>query len=556
MKLSFRWSRPDKQLRKADMTVGKKLTLIGALLIGLTIVLGTVTLAGLSAYDKVVHSLADDSLAGVSMCSKVESEYLEMRGDMWRLVASDDLNDAQHMGQEILRLKGELAAGMKELQASIFVDEERAINQKIEPALARYYELWDKTAPLKAAGKGKKAYQMFAGGSLIVADLKSAIGDETEFNRRNGKTYTAQALATGMRMKWLTWVVLVLSVSLGSGVLLLFVRGLTRLLRETLAELTEGAGQVASASAQVSSSSQALAQGSSEQAASLEETSASSEEIASMTRKNAGNSSTAATLMATVDQRVAEGNETLQEMMQSMREITGSSDKISKIIRVIDEIAFQTNILALNAAVEAARAGEAGMGFAVVADEVRSLAQRSAQAARDTSALIEESIAKSNEGGARLQRVAEVIRAITESTATVKTLVDEVNLGSQEQARGIQQISKALAQMDEVTQGTAASAEEGASASEQLSAQAEAMNHSVRKLSRLVDVDGETSIGKHLPARKMAASGKRVSTGPERRGFKPAASSSGAPKPIFHTPAATVAEIPTDEQFLQSFEEM
>jgi methyl-accepting chemotaxis protein/methyl-accepting chemotaxis protein-1 (serine sensor receptor) len=173
-------------------------------------------------------------------------------------------------------------------------------------------------------------------------------------------------------------------------------------------------------------------------------------------------------------------------MVHSMQEITGSSDKISKIIKVIDEIAFQTNILALNAAVEAARAGEAGMGFAVVADEVRSLAQRSAQAAQDTSALIEESITKSNEGGARLQRVSEVIRAITESAAKVKTLVDEVNLGSQEQARGIEQISKSISQMDRVTQGNAASAEESASASEEMSAQAEALQNIARNMRTMV----------------------------------------------------------------------
>jgi methyl-accepting chemotaxis protein len=165
-------------------------------------------------------------------------------------------------------------------------------------------------------------------------------------------------------------------------------------------------------------------------------------------------------MMVEVDRRVAEGNQTIEEMLVSMREITSSSDKISKNIKVIDEIAFQTNILALNAAVEAARAGEAGMGFAVVADEVRNLAQRSAQAAKDTAALIEESISKSNEGSAKLQRVTVVIRTITESEAKVKTVVDEVSPDSQEQARGIEQISKAIAQMDQVTQSTAANAEE------------------------------------------------------------------------------------------------
>jgi methyl-accepting chemotaxis protein/methyl-accepting chemotaxis protein-1 (serine sensor receptor) len=168
----------------------------------------------------------------------------------------------------------------------------------------------------------------------------------------------------------------------------------TRQLRGVAAHVAEGAEQITSAASQVASSSQTLAQGASEQAASLEETAASSAEITSMTRKNAENSQAAASVMAEVDQRVSEGNRTLVEMVESMQQITGSSDKISKIIKVIDEIAFQTNILALNAAVEAARAGEAGMGFAVVADEVRNLAQRSAQAAKDTAGLIEESIAR------------------------------------------------------------------------------------------------------------------------------------------------------------------
>ena len=153
-----------------------------------------------------------------------------------------------------------------------------------------------------------------------------------------------------------------------------------------------------------------------------------------------------------------------------MREITSSSDKISKIIKVIDEIAFQTNILALNAAVEAARAGEAGMGFAVVADEVRNLAQRSAQAAKDTAALIAESIAKSGEGSAKLQRVTEVIQAITVSSSQVKTLVDEVNVGSQEQARGIDQISRAVSEMDRVTQNAASGAKGSAASSRELQA--------------------------------------------------------------------------------------
>jgi len=281
------------------------------------------------------------------------------------------------------------------------------------------------------------------------------------------------------------------------------VQQISHSLRQTVTELSEGAGQTASAAAQVSAASQSLAQGSSEQAASLEETSASSEEINSMAQKNTENSRAAANLVVQSQQKFVETNRALEQMVVAMGEINTSSDKISKIIKVIDEIAFQTNILALNAAVEAARAGEAGTGFAVVADEVRNLAQRCAQAAKDTAGLIEESIGKSNEGKTKVDQVAVAIRAITDESAKVKTLVDEVNVGSQEQARGIQEISKAITQMEQVTQSTAANAEESASASEELTAQSESVRAVVQRLSAMVGGgsldDGRAGLGVHKP---------------------------------------------------------
>jgi methyl-accepting chemotaxis protein len=213
-----------------------------------------------------------------------------------------------------------------------------------------------------------------------------------------------------------------------------------------------------------------------------------------MARRNTENSRGAAGLVTQSQQKFVQTNESLDQMVAAMGEINTQSGKISKIIKVIDEIAFQTNILALNAAVEAARAGEAGLGFAVVADEVRNLARRSAQAAQDTAALIEESIAKSNGGKAKVDQVATAIRTITEESSKVKTLVDEINLGSQEQTRGIEQIAKAVTQMEQVTQNTAAGAEESAAAAEELNAQSEALKGIVERLTDMVG-GGEAANG-------------------------------------------------------------
>jgi methyl-accepting chemotaxis protein/methyl-accepting chemotaxis protein-1 (serine sensor receptor) len=237
-----------------------------------------------------------------------------------------------------------------------------------------------------------------------------------------------------------------------------------------------------------------------------------------MTQKNAENSRQMAELMSQVDGCVSEANRTLKEMVSSMRDISASSDRISKIIKVIDEIAFQTNILALNAAVEAARAGEAGMGFAVVADEVRNLAQRCAQAAKDTATLIEESIAKSSGGTTRLGQMESAIQAITTSTTKVRTLVDEVSLGSQEQARGIQHIAKSISRMEAMTQKTAANAEESASASEELSAQAKTMTALVHELRSMVDRADAQPAAQPRPSQVHSAPAKAPKPEPARAG--------------------------------------
>ncbi len=277
-------------------------------------------------------------------------------------------------------------------------------------------------------------------------------------------------------------------VAVGLTVLLL-VGSIKKVLLKVVADLREGARRVTAASRQIAEASRSLAESSSEQAASLEETSASTEEINAMATSNSNHAHSASALVEESQSKIGDTNQKLDQMIGSMADIQSSSDKISKIIGAIDGIAFQTNILSLNAAVEAARAGEAGMGFAVVAGEVRNLAQRCSQAARETAALIEDSVRKSSDGKVKVDSVAQSIRSITEESVKVKSLVDQVTSGSNEQARGLEQISRAVREMEAVTQRVAANAEECASTSQEMAAQAEEVEQILGRLEELVGVN-------------------------------------------------------------------
>jgi methyl-accepting chemotaxis protein len=263
-------------------------------------------------------------------------------------------------------------------------------------------------------------------------------------------------------------------------------------LRDISQRLANGARKVAHSASQVSSSSQSLFEDCSHQAASLQETAASSEEIRSMAESSTQNCGTTASLVSMSQNKFVLTNQSLSELTLAMDEINSSSTRISKVIKLIDEIAFQTNILALNAAVEAARAGSAGLGFAVVAEEVRNLSQRCAQAASDSTLMIEESIAKCVSGKARLDDVTAAIRAATEESTKVKALVDEINTGSAEQTNGISQIARAIAQMEKITQASSANAQSGAATASELNTESESLNEIVRILSTVVEGSAPT----------------------------------------------------------------
>ena len=306
-----------------------------------------------------------------------------------------------------------------------------------------------------------------------------------------------EVLSLANRMTLVNLILFLAGMALIGIALSFVVRSIVNPVDRLAGDLNSGAEHVAAAAAQISAASQSMAEGTTEQAAGLEETSSSLEEMTSMTRQNAENAAQANVLMRENSLVMAEADRSMKELTNSMMEITTASEETGKIIKTIDEIAFQTNLLALNAAVEAARAGEAGAGFAVVADEVRNLAMRAAEAAKNTSVLIEGTVAKVKSGSEIVHKTNSAFEKVAGGSQKVADLVGEIAAASQEQAQGIDQINKAINEMDRVVQQNAANTEETASVSEEMFAQAEQMKRFVGDLSKIIWGNRQDEIGSH-----------------------------------------------------------
>ena len=432
--------------------------------------------------------------AGAEMLAAQRGILAQAALDSWDVAAKREHEYAQHEATFRKSIKSIREIGVGAAGAALLEKAEAKLDQ-VDPIYARFVAAINAhdVKQAQAVNLGELVRPLQEADELSAQILEHQKGVMAEANQEAHSAIMASDTAA--------WTLLVLALAAAGAVIWMVIR-LERELRRNVLELNQGAEQIASAASQISSSSQNLARDSSEQAAMIEETSASSEEISSMAKRNADNARSAMGIVSTAVVTSHQSAAAVKECVNSMTSINESSQQIAKIISVIDKISFQTNILALNAAVEAARAGEAGAGFAVVAEEVRNLAQRSAEAARETSALIGAALTNAADGRTKIESMAEAGARLEGSFTEIKSLVDQIGDGSSEQVGGVDQIARAIGRMESVTQKNAANAEESAAAAEQLNAQSGALYELAARLGAMVGV--QTSSG--AMARRSAKS--------------------------------------------------
>ncbi len=473
----------------SQFTISQRVASGFAAVLMLTFALGILAWVRVDELRDLSHTVTDDALPTIVALGELRSLVKENLVNTYRFTLADDANTTQRAAieAEMKQNTVEVDALYTTLKGLIFDADDKSQLDAIAAAREPY------TVRRKEILEYRRTYTAAETETVLTRDLAplyknyvTAIDHFTKHNVDIGRE--GSTTITSLAHSAVAWIgfSLIAALAVGTGLAWFIGRNTTKTLSSVSHLLGESATQVNIAAAQVRDASSSLATGASEQAASLEETSASLEEISSMTRRNS-DSATRAKETASRTRATAEaGAKDVAVMNDAMAAIQASSGNIAKIIKTIDEIAFQTNILALNAAVEAARAGEAGMGFAVVAEEVRALAQRSAHAARETAVSIEDSIAKSQHGVEISTKFAGVLTEVVEKAREVDALVAEIATATTEQSQGLTQVVGAVTQIDQVTQSNAAGAEESAAAAEELSSQADALRHAIADLSRLI----------------------------------------------------------------------
>ncbi len=414
-----------------------------------------------------------DCLPSATIGGKIESTLKESHALLLEHIISEDRADEHRLEAAMDVLHRESDGLLCAYEPLISSPRDREVYEHVVEARDAYWRAREPVLLLSRQSKQKEANDLAQAELRPLFDRLCAATDEmTEYNKEDANEAAQQIRATVAAAQSGLVAGITIAVLTAAAIGFLVCRSINRVLRRMAHTLSESSSQVAAASAQVSGSSQSLAQGAGEQASALEETTSALEQMGSMATQNADTAAGAARLAGNGRDAANRAGQVMGDMSSAIDAILTSSGRTAKILKTIDEIAFQTNILALNAAVEAARAGEAGKGFAVVADEVRNLAMRSAEAARETAVLIEESVGNARSG-------ATICRDVAKS-------LQQIAVASKEQSQGILQVNVAVVQMDKVTQSNASAAEESAAAAEELAGQAESLSGIVDDLTRLV----------------------------------------------------------------------
>ncbi|MGE5381256.1 MAG: methyl-accepting chemotaxis protein [Methylocystaceae bacterium] len=450
--------------------------------------------------------------------------------------------DRQQYIQAIDKSKENINQEFDAYDKTITTDQERADFNDLKAKYGRLMAVLDQVNQIAMSNQEDQALVLLKANAATANDAFAAMDKIVASNIDLGNIEEKDLADQINRNILIVVIVIIIAVLVALALGILISRSISNELSKIIEKLSQASNNVAMASSQISSASQQLAEGASEQAAAIEETSATMEETSAMVKQNAENTGQASNLSEQARAAAAQGTAQMSGMIQSMDDLKRSSDNIAKIIKVIDEIAFQTNILALNAAVEAARAGEAGKGFAVVAEEVRNLAHRSAQAAKDTADIIEHNIELSKQGVEVSNQVGQSLGDINTESEKVSRIVADIAAASEEQARGIHQVAGAMTQMEQVTQQNAANAEESAAAAQELLAQAEELETIVAALADMVQGSSAANRKNVPPARKPSVkTAVKSGAGETTRFVNP--KTKGAAKPAMGNRSLTPQEV-------------
>ncbi|MBO14348.1 methyl-accepting chemotaxis protein [Herbaspirillum huttiense F1] len=497
-----------------NLKIAKKLILSFAAVIILTVILGIFAIRELKAVNQASTDMATNWLPTIKAAQSIQASLPRMRISELQMITAATPAEREDALKAIKSRLDILAKQRATYEAQISEAEEKLAYEKFSKSFATYLEIDKKLAEISGAGKEEEARAIFKGDSnktfrsmlesmdeiIKINDAGSMRSDQTAsdvFNSARawiiGLLAAIVVIAFGLALavaravsRPLNEAVSVaervaqgdLTVDIRSdskdetGMLMHSLRAMNDSLNKIVSEVRYGTDAITTASQEIATGNLDLSSRTEEQAGSLEETASAMEELTATVKQNADNARQANQLAASASDVASQGGEVVGQVVQTMEGITESSNRIADIITVIDGIAFQTNILALNAAVEAARAGEQGRGFAVVASEVRSLAQRSASAAKEIKQLIDDSVQKVGAGSQLVERAGATMSEVVASVKRVTDVVAEISAASSEQSTGIEEINRAITQMDEVTQQNAALVEEAAAAAQSLQDQA------------------------------------------------------------------------------------